>query len=62
MQFLHKGVQQQRDFNQQVLTRNNLLQMKINDLQHGHELLEEYARQDLGMVKEGETLYQIITP
>jgi cell division protein FtsB len=32
----------------------------IKDLKHGSEAIEERARQDLGMVKQNETYYQVI--
>lgn len=40
--------------------RNVALEAEIVDLKEGTDAIEEYARRDLGMIKEGETLVQII--
>ncbi|MEW6036698.1 MAG: cell division protein FtsB [Pseudomonadota bacterium] len=40
--------------------RNAALEAEILDLKHGTDAIEEYARRDLGMIKEGETLVQIV--
>jgi len=40
--------------------RNRALEAEVLDLKKGYEALEERARAELGMVRKGETLYQII--
>lgn len=40
--------------------RNNALYAEIVDLRKGQEALEERARDELGMIKEGETFFQVI--
>ena len=40
--------------------RNMALEAEVHDLKEGYEALEERARAELGMVRRGETLYQII--
>jgi cell division protein FtsB len=40
--------------------RNRALQAEVRDLKDGLEAIEERARAELGMIKEGETFYQII--
>ncbi len=42
-----------------LLHRNKKLAKEIVALQNGTELLEEYAREELGMIKPGETFYLI---
>lgn len=42
--------------------RNEVLKAEVRDLKQGIEAIEERARQDLGMIKEGETFFQIIEP
>ncbi len=42
--------------------RNAALEAEVKDLRNGIEALEERARQDLGMIKKGETFFQIIEP
>lgn len=49
-----------RSKNLSLQTRNNKLEAEVNDLKQGLEAVEEYARSDLGMVKEGEILFQIV--
>ena len=41
-------------------TRNQALDAKVNDLKNGMDAVEEHARWDLGMIKEGETFFQVI--
>ena len=57
---LHKDVEQQRQENAVLRERNEVLEAEVLDLQQGLEAIEEYAREDLGMIKKGETFYQVI--
>ena len=40
--------------------RNRILEAQVLDLQNGLDAFEEKARNDLGMIKEGETFIQLI--
>jgi cell division protein FtsB len=40
--------------------RNRALQAEVEDLRSGQSAIEERARSELGMIKEGETFYQVI--
>ncbi len=42
--------------------RNLLLEAEVLDLKNGLDAVEERARQDLGMIKKGETFFQVIEP
>lgn len=42
--------------------RNAALEAEVMDLKQGQEAVEERARQDLGMIKEGEVFVQVIDP
>jgi len=42
--------------------RNSILRAEVNNLKHGKEAVEARARNELGMIKEGETFYQIVQP
>jgi cell division protein FtsB len=41
---------------------NHALQAEVEDLRSGQTAIEERARSELGMIKEGETFYQVIAP
>ena len=57
---LHHAVETQRLENTELEERNEVLQAEVKDLKSGMEALEERARSELGMVKPGETFFQII--
>lgn len=46
--------------NANLQQRNQLLRADIEDLQLGLESMEERARNELGLIKEGETFYRIL--
>ena len=46
--------------NAQLKERNQTLAAEVADLKQGYEAIEERARYDLGMIKEGETFYQVV--
>ncbi|MGB5305570.1 MAG: septum formation initiator family protein, partial [Gammaproteobacteria bacterium] len=39
---------------------NEALNAEVLDLKQGLDAIEEHAREDLGMVKDGETFYQVV--
>jgi len=52
----------QQQYNDQLALRNQVLATEINDLKNGREAIEEHARNDLGLIKNGETFYQVVQP
>lgn len=46
--------------NAALLARNRALQAEVEDLKQGLEAIEERAREDLGMIREGETFFQVV--
>jgi cell division protein FtsB len=57
---LHQEVEVQREENVRLRERNDALDAEVRDLQQGLDAIEERAREDLGMIKEGETYYQVV--
>ncbi len=57
---LNKQSADQQGENERLRERNRILEAEVLELKQGMETVEERARQELGMVKEGETLYQLI--
>ncbi|MDH3634722.1 MAG: cell division protein FtsB [Gammaproteobacteria bacterium] len=45
---------------QELEARNRILEAQVLDLQNGLDAFEEKARNDLGMIKQGETFIQLI--
>ncbi|MDO3383986.1 cell division protein FtsB [Gilvimarinus algae] len=43
--------------NDRLRERNRVLAVEVDDLKSGHEVIEERARSDMGMVKKGETFF-----
>lgn len=50
----------QQKVNNSLQERNNEMFAEIDDLRQGLDAIEERARHQLGMIKEGETFYRII--
>jgi cell division protein FtsB len=59
---LKQAIAHQKTQNSKLDTQNENLVYEINDLKQGHEAIEERARNNLGMIKPGETFYQVVTP
>lgn len=59
---LEKQIESLSKQNQQAQKRNQDLLDEVQDLHRGTEMLEESAREDLGLVKKGEKFYLFIEP
>ena len=57
---LKQEVAQQQKINANLAQRNSLLKADINDLKIGLDAIEERARNELGLIKQGETFYRIL--
>ena len=57
---LQEEIRTQEDVNAGLRVRNRHLELEVLELQQGVDSLEERARENLGMIKEGETYYQIV--
>ena len=56
---LKRQIAAQQGENRHLLERNRILEAEVMEKKKGMETVEERARHELGMVKEGETLYQL---
>lgn len=57
---LESSVAEQEALNEKYRQRNDALIAEVHDLKNGLTAVEERARTDLGMIKEGETFYQVM--
>ena len=57
---LEDAIAAQSSENSQLKERNQTLIAEVDDLKQGLEAIEERARSELGMIKKGETFYQIV--
>ena len=57
---LQTKIETQAEVNLQLAERNRLLDAEVLNLKKGLDVVEEKARYELGMVKKGETFYQIV--
>ena len=57
---LKRQIAIQQEENARLKTRNQVLAAEVYALKNGTDAIEGRAREDMGMVKEGETFYLII--
>ncbi|WP_100643739.1 cell division protein FtsB [Alteromonas facilis] len=57
---MQSKIDEQVQQNANLTQRNELLKADINDLKIGLEAIEERARNELGLIKQGETFYRIL--
>ena len=57
---LEAELQRQQSVNFDLQQKNRKLEVEVLELQSGLQSLEERARSDLGMIREGETYYQVV--
>ena len=57
---LNERIADQTAANRQLYERNEVLAAEVEDLKSGFDAIEERARVELGMIREGETFFQVI--
>jgi len=57
---LQQEIIRQTQENERLRERNRLLAVHVDNLKTGHEVIEERARHDLGMIKQGETFFMLL--
>ncbi|MCB1841672.1 MAG: cell division protein FtsB [Halioglobus sp.] len=60
-QRLKRQVQEQTRINEELRDRNAVLEREVLELQNGNAGVEQRAREQLGLVREGETFFQVVT-
>lgn len=56
----NRQLEAQKSINEQTRQRNALIDAEVRDLKRGTEALEERARSELGMIRQGEVFFQVI--
>jgi cell division protein FtsB len=59
---LEKAVAAQKAENEKLRERNEALAAEVEDLKSGRDAIEERARAELGMIRQGEKLIQVAEP
>lgn len=59
---LERRVETQREENSQLAARNDALDAEVADLKSGLDAVEERARSELGLIREGEEFYLVVEP
>ena len=57
---LQQAIKTQQQENAKLRERNAALEAEVKDLKQGMQAVEERARSELGMIKKGETFFQIV--
>ena len=57
---LQREIKTQIHANQELIERNAALTGDVIDLKDGVDAIEERARNEMGMIKEGEVFYQVV--
>lgn len=57
---LEQQIEEQAGINARLQARNTALEREVLDLQSGNKGLEQRAREQLGLIRQGETFYQFV--
>ena len=57
---LQQTLAEKKEENKSLKEQTQSLAAEVLDLKHGLEAIEERARSEMGMIKKGETFYQIV--
>ena len=59
---LQQQIDQQQTENERLQERNDTIALEVRELKSGHESIEERAREQMGMIKKGETFFMVVEP
>jgi cell division protein FtsB len=57
---LQAQIEEKTRINSELQARNAILEREVMELQSGNKGVEQRAREQLGLVRDGETFYQIV--
>jgi len=57
---LKQKIEEQKTQNEQLMVQNAQLKKEIDALRNNPQVLEEKSRENLGLIKPGETFYRIV--
>ncbi|MCB5194957.1 cell division protein FtsB [Deefgea salmonis] len=57
---LDSQLSQHRESNTKLKERNEALEAEVQDLKNGTDAIEERARNELGMIRQGEVFFQVL--
>lgn len=57
---LREKIAAEEQRNAELQARNDALTRQVLELQNGHRAVEQHAREELGLIKEGEQYYQFV--
>ena len=60
MMHLKNRLDMEQQENDKLKKRNQLLVLQVKSLQKNQDAIESRARQELGMIRKGETFYQVV--
>ena len=58
--YLEQQISVQKSANEKQMLKNHRLEAEVRNLHSGDDVIEEYARDELGMIRKGESFYQVI--
>jgi cell division protein FtsB len=59
---LQRKIKHQQGENSALRQRNRILALEVDALKSGYDAIEERAREQMGMIKKGETFFMLIGP
>ncbi len=60
VRLLREAIEIHKAENETLRLRNRALEAEVRDLREGHAAIEERARTELGLIREGETFFQTL--
>ena len=59
---LKQDIVKQEEENERLAQRNDVLAREVTALKSGLDSVEEHAREDMGLIKPGETFFMVVEP